>query len=220
MQALQQVIPAEASVSNPVDILGSATAATYEATLPLLIRDPGIDAVICLFVPPVVATAADVAGAIVRVSASADKPVLSVVMSADGTPAGGFAYPESAARALGLAARRAAWLRRPAGEPPRLDRIDRTAATALIADALEPSDDVWLEPAAVRALLGAYGLPVVEERYAATPTAAVDAATRSATRWSSRRPRPARTRRRREACSSTCGTPRASSMRAPRSAGR
>ncbi len=93
VQALQQVIPAEASVSNPVDILGSATAATYEATLPLLIRDPGIDAVICLFVPPVVATAADVAGAIVRVSASADKPVLSVVMSADGTPAGGFAYP-------------------------------------------------------------------------------------------------------------------------------
>ena len=35
VRALQQVIPREASVSNPVDILGSATAATYEATLPL-----------------------------------------------------------------------------------------------------------------------------------------------------------------------------------------
>ena len=44
---------------------------------------------ICLFVPPVVATAADVAGAIARASESADKPVLPVVMSADGTPAGG-----------------------------------------------------------------------------------------------------------------------------------
>ena len=176
VRALQQVIPAEASVSNPVDILGSATAATYEATLPLLIRDPGIDAVICLFVPPVVATAADVAATIARAAESAEKPVLPVVMSADGTAAGGFAYPESAARALGLAARRAAWLRRPAGEPPSLDRIDRVAATALIADALSASDDVWLEPAAVRALLGAYDLPLVEERYAATPAAALAAA--------------------------------------------
>ena len=85
VRALQKVIPAEASVSNPVDILGSATAATYEATLPLLINDPGIDAVICLFVPPVVARAADVAGAIAHAAGSSDKPVLPVVMSADGT---------------------------------------------------------------------------------------------------------------------------------------
>jgi acyl-CoA synthetase (NDP forming) len=47
----------------------------------------------------------------------------------------------------------------------------------LIADALASSDDVWLEPADVRALLGAYGLPLVEERSAATPAAALFAAT-------------------------------------------
>ena len=41
-----------------------------------MIRDPGIDAVICLFVPPVVATAADVAATIARAAESADKPVL------------------------------------------------------------------------------------------------------------------------------------------------
>ena len=93
-----------------------------------MLADPGIDAVIVLFVPPVVATAADVAAAIARASAGADKPVLPVVISADGAPAGSFTYPESAARALGLAARRAAWLRRPAGEPPHLDRIDQGAA--------------------------------------------------------------------------------------------
>ena len=34
------MIPAEASVANPVDLLGSATAATYEAALPILIADP------------------------------------------------------------------------------------------------------------------------------------------------------------------------------------
>ena len=82
--ALRQAIPDEASLANPVDLLGSATASTYEAVLPALLADPGIDAVIALFVPPVVATAVDVADAIARVARGAEKPVLPVVMSADG----------------------------------------------------------------------------------------------------------------------------------------
>ena len=48
--ALRAVLPAEASVSNPVDMLGSATEATYEQVLPQVLADPGIDAVIVLFV--------------------------------------------------------------------------------------------------------------------------------------------------------------------------
>jgi acyl-CoA synthetase (NDP forming) len=129
-----------------------------------------------LFVPPVVATTAEVAGAIRRSCAGADKPVLPVLMSADGSPAGSFTYPESAARALGLAARRAAWLRRPASQPPRLDRIDRDTAAAVVRRVLAESDDAWLEPHDVRSLLEAYGLPLVGERYAADADAAVVAA--------------------------------------------
>jgi acetyl coenzyme A synthetase (ADP forming)-like protein len=174
--ALARVMPAEASSSNPVDLLGSATAATYEAALPIMLADPGVDAVIVLFVPPVVATTADVAAAIGRASAGADKPVLPVVISADGSPAGSYTYPESAARALGLAARRAAWLRRPAAEAPLLDRIDQGAAAAIVARALADVDDAWLEPADLRALLTAYGLPLVAERVAADAEAAVAAA--------------------------------------------
>ena len=175
-EALRRVIPVEASVANPVDLLGSATAATYEAVLPVLLADPGIDAVIVLFVPPVVATAVDVADAIARVARGAEKPCVPVVMSADGAPPGAFEYPESAARALGLAARRAAWLRRPAGVVPALDDIDRAGASALIADALATTDDLWLDPRAAKRLLTAYGLPLVEERYAATPADASTAA--------------------------------------------
>jgi acetate---CoA ligase (ADP-forming) len=171
--ALKRVVPAEASNANPVDLLGSATAGTYEVALPILLADPGIDAVIVLFVPPVVATTADVAAAIARASAGADKPVLPVVISADGSPAGSFTYPESAARALGLAARRAAWLRRPAAEAPHLDRIDHGAAAAVVARVLADTDDAWLEPSALRALLAAYGVPLVSERIAADAEAAV-----------------------------------------------
>ncbi|MDX6453898.1 MAG: hypothetical protein QOD48_5, partial [Gaiellaceae bacterium] len=87
-QALGTVLPIEASVANPVDLLGSATGETYAQVLPHLLRDPGIDALIVLFVPPVVAGADEVAAAI-REALDLEptgKAVLAVVVSADGTP--------------------------------------------------------------------------------------------------------------------------------------
>ena len=39
-------LPAEASFANPVDMLGSATAESFERALPLVLADPGIDSVI------------------------------------------------------------------------------------------------------------------------------------------------------------------------------
>ena len=123
---LETLLPAEASLANPVDMLGSATAASYEAVLPLVLDDPAVDAVIVLFVPAVSATAGEVAVAVAR-AGGGEKPVLAVVMSAEGIPAAlraaphsaaAFVYPESAARALGRAAERADWLRRPLGSIP------------------------------------------------------------------------------------------------------
>jgi acetate---CoA ligase (ADP-forming) len=174
--ALAEFLPSESSTANPVDLLGSANGETYEKALPILLADPGVDAVIALFVLTVVAATEDVCDAIQRASAGADKPVVPVVMSADGTPPGSFAYPESAARALGLVAQRAAWLRRPAGSIPALDGIDTAKARAIVDDALADGDDVWLDPPRTRALLEAYGLPLVPERLAVDPIEAADAA--------------------------------------------
>src|SRR3954453_22649030 len=126
-ERLRAALPADASVANPIDLLGSATAATYEAALPLVLADAAVDNVIVLFVPPVVASADDVAAAIGRGAAATTKPVLAVVVSAEGIPQAlrtsesqiaAFSYPESAARALSLAVDRADWLRREAGGAP------------------------------------------------------------------------------------------------------
>ena len=161
-------LPAEASLGNPIDLLGSATPATYEAVLPLVLADRHVDAAIVLFVPPVVAGAIEVAEAIGRAVDAVEelaKPVLAVVMGGaealrEGRrPIASFAYPESAAAALGHAAARADWLRRPAGSVPELEGIDTARARELVAG------DGWLSPPAVRALLEAYGLPLVAERY-------------------------------------------------------
>jgi acetyl coenzyme A synthetase (ADP forming)-like protein len=179
--ALRAVLPGDGSVANPVDMLGSATGATYERAIPPLLSDPRLDALIVLFVPPVVAGAREVAGAISRAveAAQSDKPVLAAVMSAEGTPAellesgvASFSYPESAARALGIAAERAEWLRRPAGSVPELDGIDREAARAVV----DSAQGEWLDPQQTRALLEAYGVPLVPERTAASADQAVAAA--------------------------------------------
>jgi acyl-CoA synthetase (NDP forming) len=106
-------------------------------------------------------------------------------MSADGTPSvlrtssslvAAFPYPESAARALGLAAERAEWLRRPAGSIRALEDIDAPTARRVVDEALAASSEVWLDAAATRELLEAYGVPVVPERVAADADEAVAAA--------------------------------------------
>jgi acetyl coenzyme A synthetase (ADP forming)-like protein len=168
--ALAAVTPAEASLANPVDLLGSANAATYEAAIPVVLVDPNVDAVIALFVPPVVEHPRAVEVVLETAARTARKPLLPVVMSADGLGAG-FAYPESAARALGLAAQRAEWLRRPAGTTPEVE-VDVARARKVV-EAAAPG---WLEPDAARELLAAYGIPLVAERVAATPDEAVAAA--------------------------------------------
>ena len=179
--ALQTVLPAEASVANPIDMLGSAIGATYERVLPIVLADPGLDAVIVLFVPPVVAGADEVALAIGRASSDTKgKPVLTSIIAEGELPTApgltNFAYPESAARTLGLAAARAEWLRRPAGSVPPLDGVDTARARAVVVEALAAGEDLWLRPDQVRELLQAYGIPVVPERSTATPDEAAEAA--------------------------------------------
>ena len=179
--ALRDALPAEASVANPVDMLGSATGDVYERALPIVLADPGIDAAIVLFVPPVVAGADEVANAVARVvGGGGDKPVLASLIAAAELPATpgvtNFAYPESAGRALGLAAARADWLRRPAGSVPALAGVDTARGRALVTAALAAGDDVWLTPTQVRELLEAYGIPVVPERIASSLDEAAAAA--------------------------------------------
>jgi acyl-CoA synthetase (NDP forming) len=168
------VLPSEASVSNPVDMLGSAVGSTYEQALPPLLQDPGVDAVIVLFVPPVVAGAEEIADAVaaaVQDTGGTDKPVLVSIISSDGppdsllaAPVASFAYPESAARALGRAAERSEWLRRPQGRVPEPAGMDAKRA----ADLVRGARDRWLSAGETRSLLESYGLPVVTERTAST----------------------------------------------------
>ena len=181
-EALAAILPSEASVANPIDMLGGASAAGYAKALPLILADPGVDALIALFVPTVAVSVYDVGGAIAAAAAgTSDKPVLASIIAAEGTPptlgtVPSFAYPESAARALGRACQRADWLRGSSGTVPDLQDVDHAAASAIVERTLDGEPDAWLVPDDARALLEAYGIPMVGERVVESADDAVSAA--------------------------------------------
>jgi len=186
--ALRAFLPEEASVRNPVDMIASAPASSYERSLRIVLDDPGIDAVIVLFVPPVVTEATEVADAIRRAAAGAGKPVLTCFMGTHGVPPAltslregrlpSYAFPESAAIALSRAVRYGTLRRRPEGRVPALERVSAERARAVVARAAAVPGGRWLDAAEVAELLGAYGIATLGAALATTADEAAAAAAR------------------------------------------
>jgi acyl-CoA synthetase (NDP forming) len=181
--ALRAILPAAASVNNPVDMLASAPAAHYEQSLRIVLADPNVDAVIVIFIPPVVTAADDVAAAIARAAAVAPhKPMSGVFMRSAAAPVAlaaipCFAFPEPAAIAMARVADYAQWRRHTPGVVPALDGIDAPLARRSIARALQCADG-WLTTVEAQALLSAAGIATPPSMLAASIDEAVIAAER------------------------------------------
>ena len=184
--ALQAFLPAEASLQNPIDMIASASADDYAKTIATVAAWDGIDALVVIFIPPLVTRAEEVAAAI-RSSVEhlpRDIPVLSVFMSSKGVPPElrddrtripSYAFPEDAARALVRAVQYGIWREEPVETPYKLADADPDEASAVIARALERGDG-WLGPEETWQLLGCYGLPMVDQRIVPSARAATAAA--------------------------------------------
>ena len=134
MNGLREFLPSEASVKNPVDMIAGATPDNYEKAIQLLLKDPGVDALIVIFVPPIVIDAMAVGKSIVAGAQGTDKPVLSCFLGRQGIPVRlsmkdsripSYAFPEAAVRVLSRTSRYGDWLRQPPGQEPDLQGIDR-----------------------------------------------------------------------------------------------
>ncbi len=85
---LKSFLPAAAATSNPVDMIASATGDDYRRTLEAVFDDPNVDAVMCLFVPPIMIDDMSVARGILEAKQKSAKPLLSCFVGArDGTSA-------------------------------------------------------------------------------------------------------------------------------------
>jgi acetyl coenzyme A synthetase (ADP forming)-like protein len=183
---LSGFLPPEAAVGNPVDMIASATAEAYGRTIEALVASGSVDAMIVIFVPPLVTRAEDVAR-VIRGAASeiGDRlPLLTVFMSTQGVPPElrgegvripSYAFPEEAARALAHAARYGAWKARPEGVAPEFPDVRSADAAELIGSAVADGPR-WLHPDEVATLLSCYGLPLAEWRLADSAEGAARAA--------------------------------------------
>jgi len=188
-RSLRSFLSSDAAVRNPVDVVASGTAAQYEHALRVLLDDRDLDALIVVFVPPLVTDADDVAAAVGRACASGtEKPVLASFLGRRGTlellPGSlnearvpSFTSPEAAVAALAHAARFGEWRRRPEGQVLALGDLDLVGARDRVVACLaaQPAG-TWLDAVSAEALLASVGVPVAPSRYAADAEAAARAA--------------------------------------------
>lgn len=179
--ALRAFLPAEASVANPVDMIASATAESYERTLAAVLDDPGVDMALVINVTPLLSSPIDILEAVGRVARDRTKPVLAVMMATDEfyervkeatdlPPV--YRFPESAARAMFLLARYAAWVRQPEEAAVPDFPVDDRAVAGL----LDRTPDGYIDPADAFRVLDLYGIPLAHWRMTGSREEALAAA--------------------------------------------
>lgn len=182
---LKAILPAAASVRNPVDMLAAAGPFEYANGLNLLLEDPGVDSVMVIMAPPPMTTAAGIAGAIIPLIRSATKPVVVTLMGEEMIANAArilrqaripdYRFPERAASAMRALVRRADQLAEvpQTYQPP--SGIDPNGARAVL-NTSDVGGEGFLEAAKVGEVLACYGIPAPEARIAASAAQAVQAA--------------------------------------------
>ncbi|MBI5616240.1 MAG: GNAT family N-acetyltransferase [Gammaproteobacteria bacterium] len=175
---LDRFLPANWSRANPVDIIGDADAERYAKTIEVLSRGSEYDAILAMLVPTATVDNVAVARAVAQAAQSLGKPMFAVWMGADAVAAGrrilagakipDFETPTSAIRAfMQLVAydRNQRALMQTPDELPTDITTDVERARIIIETALVAGRTTLTEPEA-KALLDAYGIPVVPTRIA------------------------------------------------------
>jgi len=172
---LRALLPPVASVENPVDMLATASPEQYRDGLAALLADDGVHGVIVILPPPPAYAALQVVEAMLPGIEASDKPVVVALMGGDlvsearhklrqaGVP--DYRFPEAAASALAVLARRTEYLARSGEEPLRATDVDAEAVERVLA-ANAPGATGFLSQDAAEQILRAYGIPVAATRLA------------------------------------------------------
>lgn len=188
LRVLREFLPPHAGLANPVDMTAPADAEAYRRAVAVVGQDPNVDAVIAMYVPPMVTEPRSIAAAVASAAGDvpADKPVVAVFLSASDSapelsagPRGRvpvFDYPENAARALAAAARYGRWCARPRGEIIKLEIEQIERVRAVVERAATARGSRWMAQSDVAELLNAVGIEVAAARETPIENAAAVAA--------------------------------------------
>jgi len=186
-RALRELLPRDATVTGPVDTTLLIGPGLFRRCLELAGADPGVDAVLALTAPsaagdPVPEVPAARLPVPIAAAVLDQVEVVRLLRGPDGdapaVPA--YAYSESAARALGHAARYGRWRAIPPGNVPDLGGLRPDRARELVAGFLARSarGGGWLPLDPTVELLACYGVPLAESAGVVTEDAAIAAAAR------------------------------------------
>jgi acetyltransferase len=177
---LRASLPKEASVNNPIDLIGDAQADRYELALGAL-NDDNVDCGLILLTPQAMVDLKKVAETIASVGPKSGKTILASLLGlGDVTPAVGvlesngvpnYSFPESAVRALAAMSEYKRWIDRPRTEVKHFE-VDLVLARKIIGRARQAGLTNLSQTDAL-SLLSAYGLPAIRTEFARTRQQAV-----------------------------------------------
>jgi acetyltransferase len=170
----------EASVNNPIDLVGDAQADRYELALGSL-SDENVDCGLVLLTPQAMVDLKKVAETIASVGPKSGKTILASLLGlGDVAPAVGvlesngvpnYSFPESAVRALAAMSEYKRWIDRPRTQVNHFD-VDLVQAKKIIARAKQAGLTNLSQTDAL-SLLSAYGLPAIKTEVARTRQQAI-----------------------------------------------
>jgi acetyl coenzyme A synthetase (ADP forming)-like protein len=179
--ALREILPAEATPANPIDLIASARDDRYRAAVRIAASDPNVDALLIIFVSPIMIDAHSVAVAIVEALRDTAKPAVGCMMGKVGQAEGlkvlaaasvpVYSFPELAAEGLAAMDRCRRLSAREEGKLVPLD-VDAARAGAVIERARQERREVLglLESIEV---LESYGIPFAPSRVVASSAEAI-----------------------------------------------
>ena len=186
--ALDLVLPPTWSRANPADVIGDAGAERYVAAVSTVLRDPAADALLVIHAPTAIVSSAAVAQALAPLIAGAGRNVMACWMGGDSVAAAracleqahvpSYTTPEQAVHAFAQMVHYRRNQQMLMEVPALLGASQHDAANAagaVIRAVLEQGRAILTEPEA-KAVLSAYGVPVVETRIVGNADEAVAAA--------------------------------------------
>jgi len=190
VRKLKSAMKRDVSIHNPLDTTAGADAEEFRNILRLFAHDKDSDAVLAIFIPPVIGNTDDFEAAITDVAQDfwkAGKPMLACFLGQRGFKAKlgssgrfvpSYPFPEEAIAALSKAVDYSEMRRKSAGKIPQLKGIKKEEASKIIRKAMTRSTQrpLWMMPDEISNLLGCYGLRFVDTVVAGTPDDAAKAA--------------------------------------------
>ncbi|UCF62700.1 MAG: acetate--CoA ligase family protein [bacterium] len=183
IQELRNILPEEASVNNPVDMIASANEITYQRTLTALLKDSQVDAVMIIIVrPPINTTPMMIAEKFKELLQNkSNKPIFVVLMAEKDRDCGLaifqelglpiYDYPESAAYGLAKMAEYAEWKKKPASKVKKIT-VDKASLTYIF-EAAAAENRQFLKTSEIMTILSAYKFPVALGKLIQAPEEAI-----------------------------------------------